>query len=209
MRTDYGISRPDRPASLGDVISTTQVHADRAMRSCLPDVRIPVTINSVALHAEMTGAPIRRELIVIWAILAALGVPLWLCAAGIFMLVFRNRGLRKRYGDIPVRVRRPGKKRWTRGHAVWVSDVFAWRGSPAAWNEELLEVNDATSRAADPDERKKLRRLGEEPAIVTLTLANGEAVEVAAAHERDRALRGPFYLRPPRMPTGTTSQPAA
>jgi hypothetical protein len=33
-----------------------------------------------------------------------------------------------------------GKRRWTRGHAIWVSDVFAWRGSPAAWNEELLWV---------------------------------------------------------------------
>jgi hypothetical protein len=192
MRTDYGISRPDRPASLGDVISTTQVHADRAMRSCLPDVRIPVTINSVALHAEMTGARIRRELIVIWAILAALGVPLWLCAAGIFMLVFRNRGLRKRYGDIPVRVRRPGKKRWTRGHAIWVSDVFAWRGSPAAWNEELLWVSHATPRAADPEERKKLRRLSDAPAVATLTVADGETVELAAAPEQASAFLGPF-----------------
>ena len=28
----------------------------------------------------------------IWAILALLGVPLWLCAAGITVIVFRNRG---------------------------------------------------------------------------------------------------------------------
>ena len=68
----------------------------------------------------------------IWAILALLGVPLWLCALGILTAVVQNRKLRKRYGDIPVRVRRPGKKRWTRGHAIWVSDVFAWRGTPAA-----------------------------------------------------------------------------
>jgi uncharacterized membrane protein YvlD (DUF360 family) len=31
----------------------------------------------------------------IWAILALLGVPLWFCAIGIFVLVFRNRTLRK------------------------------------------------------------------------------------------------------------------
>ena len=96
----------------------------------------------------------------IWAILAALGVPLWLCSAVILMLLFNNRRLRKRYGDIPVRVRRPGKQRWTRGHAVWVSDVFAWRGSPAAWAEELLAVRGATPRDAEPDERKKLHGLG-------------------------------------------------
>ena len=68
----------------------------------------------------------------IWAILALLGVPLWLCALGILTAVVQNRKLRKRYGDIPVGVRGPGKKRWTRGHAIWVSDVFAWRGTPAA-----------------------------------------------------------------------------
>ena len=39
----------------------------------------------------------------VWAILALLGVPLWLCAAGIAIITFRNRGLRKRHGDIPVR----------------------------------------------------------------------------------------------------------
>ena len=28
----------------------------------------------------------------IWALLAFVGVPVWLCAAGIFMLLYRNRG---------------------------------------------------------------------------------------------------------------------
>lgn len=34
----------------------------------------------------------------IWAILAMLGVPLWLCAAGILALVYRNKSLRHRHG---------------------------------------------------------------------------------------------------------------
>ena len=128
----------------------------------------------------------------VWAILALLGVPLWLCALGILSLVVRNRGLRKRYGDIPVRVHRPGKKRWTRGHAIWVSDVFAWRGSPAAWNEDLVEVSAATIRSADSEEREKLHRLGHDPAIATLALADGEPLEVAVAPERRSAVLGPF-----------------
>ena len=128
----------------------------------------------------------------IWAILAALGVPLWLCALGILMLVVQNRKLRKRYGDIPVRVRRPGKKRWTRGHAVWVSDVFAWRGSPAAWDEDLLQVSEVTLRGPDAEERKKLRHLGEHPAIATLELDDGDTLEVAATSEQRVALLGPF-----------------
>ena len=32
----------------------------------------------------------------IWAILAMLGIPLWLCAIGILTVVFQNRRLRKR-----------------------------------------------------------------------------------------------------------------
>ena len=130
----------------------------------------------------------------VWAILALLGVPLWLCALGILSVVLRNRKLRKRYGDIPVRVRRPGKKRWTRGHAIWVADVFAWRGSPAAWNEDLLEVSKATIRSADAEERDKLHRLGEHPAIATLATADGEPLEVAVATDRRSALLGPFAL---------------
>ena len=95
----------------------------------------------------------------IWAILVLLGVPLWLCVAGILVLVFRNKSLRQRHGNIPVRVQRAGKTRWTRGHAVWVSDVFAWRGSPAAWSEDLFQVTDASVGVPQPDDLKKLRRL--------------------------------------------------
>lgn len=123
----------------------------------------------------------------IWAILVALGVPLWLCAVGIFTVILQNRKLRRRDGDIPVRVRRHGNKRWTRGHAIWVSDVFAWRGIPAAWDEDLSQVSGATLRAANPEERKKLHRLGQDPAIATLALTEGDTLEVAAARDRRSA----------------------
>jgi hypothetical protein len=128
----------------------------------------------------------------IWVILVFLGVPLWLCALGIMVIVFRSRGLKQRYGDIPVRVRRSGQERWTRGHAIWVSDVFAWRGSPAAWKEDLAQVVAVSLRDPDPEERKKLHRLGEGFAIATLLLRYGETLEVAARPEQHAALLGPL-----------------
>ena len=128
----------------------------------------------------------------IWAILAFVGVPLWLCALGLLALVFRNKSLRRRHGDIPVRVQRPGKTRWTRGHAVWVSDVFAWRGSPAAWNEDLLHVAAVRPGALDAEELKKLHRLGDDPAVVTLISGQGEPLRVGVASEHRAALLGPF-----------------
>ena len=128
----------------------------------------------------------------IWALLALVGVPLWLCALGILALVYRNRGLRRRGGDITVRVQRTGKTRWTRGHAIWVSDVFAWRGSPAAWREDLVHVVGASARNATPEERKALHRLGDGPVVATLTTGQDEVLRVAASAEHRSALSGPF-----------------
>ena len=128
----------------------------------------------------------------IWAVLALLGIPLWLCAAGIFTMVVRNRSLRKRHGDIPVRVRRPAKTRWTRGHALWVSDVFAWRGSPAAWSEDIVQVLGVTLRSPGDEEQHKLRRLGDGVQIATLSSVDGEPLEVATRPEERTAVVGPF-----------------
>jgi hypothetical protein len=128
----------------------------------------------------------------IWAILAALGVPLWICAAAISVLVYRNRVMRKRPGNVPVRVHAPGGKRWIAGHAVWVSDVFAFRGSPAAWKEALLQVTGASAREPTPDERKRLHRIGDEPVVALLTLADGSTVDVAVRAGDEARLLGPF-----------------
>ena len=135
----------------------------------------------------------------IWVILAALGVPLWLCAIGALVLILNNRRLRHRRGNIPVRVLPPGKTRWKRGHAIWVSNVFAWRSSPAGWNEDILDVGDVKMRAATREEHDKLRHLADEPAVVTLTLASGTTLDVAAQPEYRAALSGP-WARSPRTP---------
>ena len=128
----------------------------------------------------------------IWAILAFLGVPLWLIAVALLTLVFRNRKLRTRPGNIPVRVLRPGKKRWTSGHGLWVSDVFAWRGSPAAWNEDLFQVSGVSLRDADSAELEKLHRIGDEPVVASFTLPEGTTIQVAARAEHRSVLAGPF-----------------
>lgn len=138
----------------------------------------------------------------IWAILALLGVPLWLCAIAIAVLVFRNRALRKRYGDLPVRVLSAGKKRWTRGHAIWVSDVFAWRASPASWKEGLGQVTDASLHEhLDAQTAKKLHRLGDSPVVASLTLVGGAVIDVAVRSEHRSALLGPFAAQPSAVQT--------
>jgi hypothetical protein len=74
-------------------------------------------------------------------------------------LILRNRGLRKRAADIPLRLRVDAKARWHRGHGMWVHDVLGFRGSPAAWNEALLWATRGTARELTSEEAHKFRRL--------------------------------------------------
>jgi hypothetical protein len=127
----------------------------------------------------------------VWAILLLVGVPLWLCATGIVVLVLRNRSLRKRAGNIPARLRIAPGKRWTRGHGLWVHHVWAFRGSPAAWSEKLVWVKGVTIRRVPAEEAEKLRGLGENPTVAVLAY-DGGTMEVAASAEHRARLIGPF-----------------
>jgi len=131
----------------------------------------------------------------IWAILIFLGIPLWFCAMGILLLVRNNSSLRKRPGNVPVRVKRPGKSRWVPGHAVWIHDVLAFRASPAAWKELLVWVTGAGVREPTAEEGKKLHRLGDGKVIATLRIVDGGTIEIAARAEDRVALLGPFADR--------------
>jgi hypothetical protein len=128
---------------------------------------------------------------VIWAVLVLLGVPLWLCAAGILVLVLRNRGLRKRPHDIPMRLRVLPDGRWRRGHGLWAHDVLAFRGSPATWAESLLWVSGATSRELTAEEAHKLRRL-DSPMAVTLAVDGKPAAHAVTSRQHLPLLLGPY-----------------
>ena len=84
----------------------------------------------------------------------------------------------------------PAATRWTRGHAVWVSDVFAWRGSPAAWSEDIVQVTGVRLRSPDEEERHKLRRLGAGVQIAMLSSLDGEPLEVATWPASTTAVHG-------------------
>ena len=128
----------------------------------------------------------------IWALLALVGVPLWLCGTAILVLVLRNRQLRKRPGSVPVRVRASGKGRWRPGHGIWVHDVFAFRGSPAAWKESLEQVRGAALEPADDEQRKGLHRLGDDIVVASFALVPTGSLELAARAEHSSLLLGPF-----------------
>jgi hypothetical protein len=131
----------------------------------------------------------------IWIVLVAIGVPLWLCALAIGTLVLRNRTLRARPGDVAVRVRAPGGKRWRRAHAVWVSDVLAWRGSPAAWADDLVHVGAVSIRPVRAEDGRSPNRLGDGALLVQLESVDGPVYEMACRREGAADLLGPFAAR--------------
>ncbi|KRE99060.1 hypothetical protein ASG88_15090 [Nocardioides sp. Soil777] len=77
-----------------------------------------------------------------------------------------------------------------------MKDVFAWRGSPAAWTEQLVPVESVEARPATKAELASLRRLGESPALAVLTATDGTTLVVATASEQRTALLGPFAPEP-------------
>jgi hypothetical protein len=119
--------------------------------------------------------------------------------------VLRNRELRKRPGNVPVRARPSNKKRWTPGHGLWIHDVFAFRGLPAGWKEGLAWATDASVRETTDQERKKLHRIGDEPVVVTLTLREGGTIEFATRPEHADALMGPFVSATRASPVAATA----
>jgi hypothetical protein len=130
---------------------------------------------------------------VIWAILAILGVPLWVIVGGIAYMLLLNRRLRHRKADVPVRVRSASGKRWRRGHALWVGHVFAFRTSPSGWSESLDRIGSATLRELSSREAHQLRRLAS-PVIAVLN-TDGRTIEVATDGTRAEMLLGPFGER--------------
>jgi hypothetical protein len=126
-----------------------------------------------------------------WLFVVGVVVPLWICAIGIVTLALRNRTLRRRPGNVSVRLRSAPGKRWARGNAVWINDVFAFRGAPAAWSEVVAWVSTAGMRHPSGDDEHKLRRL-DRPVIATFTVRGGGAIQVAAPKAQRDLLLGPF-----------------
>jgi hypothetical protein len=114
------------------------------------------------------------------------------CAGGIALVVVRNRRMRERPGNVPVRLWRQGDDRWLPAHGVWANDVFAVRPAPAAWGEALFWIVDAKRHRVTDEERTKLHRIGERPVAFEFGLACGGSVRMAARREHEEALLGPF-----------------
>jgi hypothetical protein len=131
-----------------------------------------------------------------WIALLETGVLLGLLAGAIVLMVLRSERIRRRPGNVPVRLLSEGKRAWLPGHGIWAHDVFLVRAAPAAWDEALFWVTDAKLREPTELERKKLHRIGDRPVVGVFELASGGSVQLAARREHADSLLGPFAPTP-------------
>jgi hypothetical protein len=128
----------------------------------------------------------------IWALLFALGVPLWLIALGLGSFVLRARRLKSREGNVRCRLRRAGTKRWLPGHAIWVHDVLIFDGSPAVWIEATCWAKGVVLREASGPDAVSLKRLGPGALIASIDAHSTGTIELGARSSDRAALLGPF-----------------
>jgi hypothetical protein len=62
--------------------------------------------------------------------------------------------------------------------------------------EDLLQVSGFSIHSADAPEREKLHRIGDDPVVASFALDEGANLKVAARHEHQSILAGPFAQAP-------------
>jgi hypothetical protein len=131
------------------------------------------------------------------ALLAVLGVNLWVIVVLLAVVLTRKRWVSRQPGAFKGAIRViegdvPGlKAKWKRGYGHWVRDILVWTKAPFLFRNELVlaEALAGEARAAEPGE---VRRLGKHPAVVPLAVEGGARIEVAASADGRERARGPF-----------------
>jgi hypothetical protein len=131
------------------------------------------------------------------ALLAVLGVNLWVIVVLLAVVLTRKRWVSRQPGAFKGAIRViegdvPGlKAKWKRGYGRWVRDILVWTKAPFLFRNELVlaEALAGEARAAKPGE---VRRLGKHPAVVALAVEGGARIEVAASADGRERARGPF-----------------
>jgi hypothetical protein len=132
------------------------------------------------------------------ALLIFVGIPLWLIAIALLLVLRQRRRVAKRPGTFDAKIRATSGTvegtgaKWSSGTAWWVSNVLVLAGGPARTRYTLLPVSRAMPEAIHPARPEEVKRMGDAPAIVPFLLDPSGAIEVAVrSGDVDRAL-GPF-----------------
>jgi Protein of unknown function (DUF2550) len=146
---------------------------------------------------------------VLIALLAVLGVDLWVIVVLLAVVLTRKRWVSHQPGAFKGAIRIidgdvPGLKgKWKRGYGRWVRDILVWTKTPFLFRNELVAAN---ALAGDPRAAKssEVKRLGKHPAIILLEADRGARIEVATSEEGRERASGPFAALTPGQSASNT-----
>jgi hypothetical protein len=135
----------------------------------------------------------------VWILLAALGVPVWLVVGALAASLWSRRAFKRTPGVFPAKLRvSPGKAAgvhtsWPRLplYARWVHDVLLVHHGLALVRVSVLPVASVNGPLVlgEPEE---ITRLGPSPVVLALTLDGGANAELAGQTEHRNDLVGPY-----------------
>ena len=131
----------------------------------------------------------------IWIILAALGVPIWLVVGLLLGALWSRRRFSSTPGVFACKVRPVvgggGSEGWPRttSYARWVHDVLLVHGGVALVRSRVLPVRALEGTVAPAP---SVKMTGGEPVSVRLRLDDDSILEVAAAAPAAELITGPF-----------------
>jgi hypothetical protein len=144
----------------------------------------------------------------IWGLLVALGIPIWLVVGALLGALWSRHTHRSAPGVFPCKVRTissaVGPVKWTRRttYARWVHDVLLVHSGMALVRYQALPVRSIDDPIA-PAPGVKVRG-GDDPVAVRMTIDDGSQLEVASLASAAELLTGPFYA-PHAKPAASAS----
>jgi hypothetical protein len=135
----------------------------------------------------------------IWALLAILGVPIWLVVGALAASLWSRRQFRNTPGVFRAKVRLNAgtfdglSESWppVAAYARWVHDVLLVNKGLALVRTRPLPIAAAEGRVEEADPQE-IKRVGDNPILLQFRLDNGAIIQLAAPGEARSLAYGPF-----------------
>jgi len=119
------------------------------------------------------------------AILLFLGVPLWMVAGMIILIIWNRKRVKKQPGIFPVKVRFEAESdaeeqsKWPRtGYAQWVHDVLIVRSGMGLMQSTPYGIHGVETAEQDADPHE-VKGLGDHPKVLRARMDDGTILQVA------------------------------
>ena len=144
----------------------------------------------------------------VWALLAILGVPIWLIVGALAVLLFNRRRVKRLPGAFACKLRPlnadpspAGKFSRVSSVGLWAHDVLAVQRGLGLIRTRLLPA--ASVEGPHPVAADTIKGLGESVQSIVITLDDGSQVEVAGNAEATALLVGPLPIEIAATPSPT------